>query len=310
MNFAWVVGEGGLLGSSVKQQLEGPVFSPAARFDWSDPVPQLTASLAEFFKQQPAGTRWQIFWCAGAGVVGTSAEAMAAETRSLCGFLDALDPPGPGQLFVTSSAGGTFGACEDQPLTELSPCLPVSEYGRQKLEQEQRVARWSERHPETQVLVGRFSNLYGPGQNTSKPQGLISHLSRSLVCHRPIRLYVPLDTIRDYLFIEDAATRVISAMERARELPAKFTVKIFASEQSVSISGLLAIFSRLARRQPRVIAAASPLTAQQPGRLQFKSVVLPEPSPGTDLVVGVQRVYREHLRQLQDGTLPLPAVEA
>ena len=59
-----------------------------------------------------------------------------------------------------------------------------------------------------------------------------------------------------------------------------------------------------------MIAAASPLTLQQPGRLQFKSVVLPDSEPGTDLVVGVQRVYREHLRQLQEGRLLLPAVEA
>ena len=309
MKFAWVVGEGGLLGSEVKQQLRCPLFTPRARVAWSDPLPQLVENLRAFFEQLPPGSTWQIFWCAGAGVVGTSAEAMMAETSSLSGFLEALTPWGPGQLFVASSAGGTFGQCEDQPLTERSTCQPVSDYGKQKLRQEELVAQWSARHPQAQVLVGRFSNLYGSGQNTSKAQGLISHLSRSLVCHRPIRLYVPLDTIRDYLFVEDAARRVLAALDRASELRAKFIVKIFASEQSVSIAGLLAIFSRLARRQPRVIAAASPLTAQQPGRLQFKSVVLPDASPGTELVVGVQRVFREHLRQLQAGTLLLPAVE-
>ena len=241
-SFAWVVGEGGLLGSQVKEQLRrrSSVFTPRARILWSDPLPQLTQSLREFFQQLPQGSSWQIFWCAGAGVVGTSAEAMAAETRTLSGFLEALLPSGPGQLFVASSAGGTFGQCEDQPLTELSSCLPVSEYGRQKLAQEQLAAQWSERHPAAQVLVGRFSNLYGPAQDASKPQGLISHLSRSLVCHRPIRLYVPLDTIRDYLFVEDAAGRLISALDRASALPARFILKIFASEQSVSISGLLA----------------------------------------------------------------------
>ena len=54
-------------------------------------------------------------------------------------------------------------------------------------------------------MIGRFSNLYGPGQNLGKLQGLISRLALSAVTRQPINIFVPLDTIRDYVYVDDAA---------------------------------------------------------------------------------------------------------
>jgi len=48
-------------------------------------------------------------------------------------------------------------------------------------------------------MVGRMSNLYGPGQNLKKVQGLISQMCLRVLTRQPLVLYVPLDTIRDYL---------------------------------------------------------------------------------------------------------------
>ena len=51
----------------------------------------------------------------------------------------------------------------------------------------------------TAVLVGRIANLYGPGQNLAKPQGLVSQLCLANLTGQPLSIYVSLDTLRDYL---------------------------------------------------------------------------------------------------------------
>ena len=66
--------------------------------------------------------------------------------------------------------------------------------------------------------MGRIANLYGPGQGLEKPQGLISQIIRSHLIRTPISIYVPLDTMRDYLFAPDCGELVVDALRR---LPAR-----------------------------------------------------------------------------------------
>src|SRR5262245_43665921 len=174
---AWVVGAGGLLGSSVAEALPrffpgSAAWTPAQKFSWSDPA-ALEAELAAASKAFLAASKsWMVLWCAGAGVVGTSAEAMARETRAFQILLEALGGSRqPGLFFLASSAGGVYGGSRSAPLTEDTAPSPVSDYGRAKLQQEEILAAWAAARPEISTLTGRISNLYGPGQNLSKPQG-------------------------------------------------------------------------------------------------------------------------------------------
>jgi UDP-glucose 4-epimerase len=263
-----------------------------------------------------------VFWCAGAGVVGTSPATLDTESATWELFLERLGreltaaPAAnrPGRLFLASSAGGLYAGSPERPLHEGSAPRPISPYGRAKLRQEQTLEQWAARHPQVSSLVARISNIYGPGQRMGKPQGLISHMSRCLIHHQPVHIYVPLDTIRDYVYVEDAASSLVHWMERlgaeaAASSGARRVVKICASEQETTIAALLGVFRRLAKRRLRVVSGLHPVHAQQPARLQFRSRVWSdEPRPAaTGLAVGVDRVYRHQLRLFQAGALPAPS---
>jgi UDP-glucose 4-epimerase len=321
---AWVVGRGGLLGSCVERSLEASAWRPQRPLAWRDPVP-LAESIADAvsgFAARLAGGAfedWCVCWCAGDGVVGTPADRLDAETASLRLLLErlgnALDRAGlalPGRFFLASSAGGVYGGCRERPLTEATPPRPISAYGRAKLDQEETLRAWAHARPTVSVLVGRLSNVYGPGQHLDKPQGLISHMSRCLIFGVPVHIFVPLDTIRDYLFAEDAGERIVAGLERLRrESPGGglYVTKVLGSERETTVAALVGVFRRIAKRQLRVVAGPHPVRAQQPARLQFRSTVwADEPArPTTQLLDGVSRVHRHQLALFQAGRLPAPS---
>jgi UDP-glucose 4-epimerase len=332
---AWVVGSGGLLGSHVARAVQAaggfvPWNPPADPLPWEDRArleARLGAAVRAFVAAAGHGPYggWCLFWCAGAGVVGTSPATLDAESATWELFLARLGQelgaaPGarnqPGRLFLASSAGGLYAGSPERPLHEGSAPRPISPYGRAKLRQEQALERWAAGHPRVSSLVARISNLYGPGgRRMGRPKGLIPQMSRCLIHHQPVHIYVPLDTIRDYVYVEDAAPSLVRWMERlgaeaTASSGARHVLKICASEQETTIATLLGVFRRLAKRQLKVVSGLHPLHAQQPARLQFRSRVWSdEPRPAaTGLAVGVDRVYRHQLRLFQAGALPPPSL--
>jgi UDP-glucose 4-epimerase len=311
-----------MLGSHLSHALGAEGALPS----WSEQVPrfawgsrevlrvQLDTAVSRFIAEAASGRHraWALYWAAGAGVIGTSVEQLQEETRTLEHVLDLLAAQlgrvgtPPGSVFLASSAGGVYGRCPDSPAGEGSRCLPISPYGREKLRQEELLSLWAERH-RVSFLIGRISNLYGPGQNLGKPQGLISHLVRNLILNRPVHVYVPMDTLRDYLHVEDCAPAIIRAMSRLRREAlagggAPGMTKIFASEQASSVASIIGLVSKIARRRPRVIHAAHPLTEQQSRRLTFRSQVWHEDHrPPRTLSVGVSQVHRHMLQLFSSG---------
>ena len=214
-------------------------------------------------------------------------------------------------MVLASSAGGVFGGSLCCPITEATPPEPISAYGRAKLLQEQILLEWAQhRASSIATLVARFSNLYGPAQRLDKPQGLISHISRCVIHNAPVHVYVSLDTIRDYLFSEDAGRRLVLGLaELVREAPRAnpHVMKVYASEREISIAGLLGVFRQIARRRLRVVSGLSPVGALQPRRLQFRSRVWPgNMGRQVELIEGVSRVYSHQLARFGQGQLPPP----
>jgi UDP-glucose 4-epimerase len=320
----WIVGGSGLLGAGVTRALEGQawqIWQPSAAIPWADPAARprcLAAAVAEF-AALVARTRprsWTICWCAGAAVVGTSAEGLAEETDTFRQFLALLGEARPlpavsGRLFLASSAGGIYAGRPEARISERLPPRPLSPYGQTKLAQEQALAAWAGARPGISTLVGRFANLYGPGQHLDKPQGLISHMSRCLIYGRPVHVYVSLDTIRDYLFADDAGRLVVDGLgrlEREASGAARHVVKIFGSEREISVAGIVGLFRRLAKRQLRIVFGILPVGHHQPLRLQFRSEVWPDQRgvSRVDLFEGIGRVYHQQLQLFQAGRLKPP----
>lgn len=312
----WVIGSGGLLGGAVVEacaESRMPLWTPVDPIRWATAhtVDQVAASARAFVAAaSAAGLDWQVCWCAGAGVTSTAASALDDEIRVFRSLLAALAPAAgdtAGSFFLASSAGGVYAGSSGSPRDELTLPRPLAPYGHAKLALEQIVAEFSEATG-VPVLVGRLSNLYGPGQNLAKPQGLISHIARSHLLGQPISIYVPLDTMRDYLYATDAARLVMDGMARLRASGPDghgVVTKILASHQSVTVGFLVAEFRRVTRRRPRVVYGASSAAAYQAKDLRLRSVMWPEldTTPVVPLPVGMAQLLRGMETSLRAGDL-------
>ena len=310
----WVVGGSGLLGSSVRALLEhGDVWQQPTHIPWgrADEASAALAEHARSFLVATQGRSWRVAWCAGVGVSGTAAEDLDREVAVFVDFLAALEEAqaGPeGALFLASSAGGVYSGAALPPFDELTTPRAISPYGEAKLRLEQ-AAEDFHRRTGTSVLVGRIANLYGPGQDISKPQGLISHICRSQLLRVPISIYVPLDTMRNYLFAPDCGAMVVAGLERlqadARESGPQYVVKVLASPHAVPIAFLVAELGRILKRRPQVVYGSSPSAAYQSLDLRVRSVVWPEIDAlaATPLVTGMSATIQSLRGAQQRGEL-------
>lgn len=292
-----VVGAGGLLGSSVVRARPGAI-GPPEKIPWHAPNHALE-ELARWLAASTGDGPWQIAWCAGAGVVGTPEERLQGETRALTHFLAALERSGaPARCFaLASSAGGIYGGSEEDPINEASTPNPISAYGEAKLAQEEVVERWAN-ETGVRTVICRVSNLYGPGQDLNKPQGLVSRLIQASVSGEPLLVYVSLDTVRDYLYAPDAGRRVSAAISRALDDHSELvTTKIIASGRSATVGLIINELGRVRRRRSPVVLGVTALTSMQPRTLRYSSTVWPEIDelPQATLPEGLGAVLREQL---------------
>ena len=122
-------------------------------------------------------------------------------------------------------------------------------------------------------------------------------------------LYVPLDTIRDYLFAADAGRMAVDAMERLERdrregAGHRVVTKIFASEVETTVASVLGAWRQSLRRPLRVALASDPAGRLQPRILSFRSRVWPEVrGRPTLLPLGVEAVRRDQLSRLMAAGL-------
>jgi UDP-glucose 4-epimerase len=277
----WVVGAGGLLGRAVTAeaaQIPGRTVRTVS-VPWHDRDAAATALAAAAKDVGRDGHDWRVLWCAGAAVTGTAPSAIDDELRALGTFLDHLPvrgeqtPPTHGALLLASSAGGTYAGSGSPPFSEHSPTRAISPYGAGKLRAEEAVRTFAARSG-VPVVIGRLSNLYGPGQDVRKPQGLITQLCLAQLTRAPLSIYVSLDTIRDYLYVDDAAAMVVRAVDRAAAEPTgTVVVKILASHRPATLASILGEIRRVTRRRPHVTLGQSPMTSLQTRDLRLDSKV-------------------------------------
>lgn len=281
-----LVGAGGLLGQHVRARLGGKVeLVDPPPIPWGDPAKaqRVLREAAHTMRRRAGEGPWQLIWCAGAGVVGSATAALRAEVQALKVTLDALSPRrgggSMGAVFLSSSVGGVYAGVGAPPYNEGSPVHALSDYGRAKLDSEAAVTSWAG-YSGARVLIGRITNLFGPGQNLDKEQGLVSRICVSHLRRAPVRIWVALDTRRDYLFVGDCSDLVVSGMERLWAQPVGekplVVTKILSAGRSMSVAAVIGEIRRILRRSPLVILSASPNSAVQVRDLSVRSLVWPE----------------------------------
>jgi len=312
----WIVGEGGMLGSAVGRRLDS-----SARLGWTrlakrslpwaddgafgEAVAERLAEL-RWLVESGGHDDWAIVWVAGAAVTSATSEQLEQELaslRSFCAALtDAFDPAlrARGSVFYASSAGGIYGGSKSPPFTEETQPAPISPYGRFKLEAEAIVQALAASG--CRVLIGRITNLYGPGQKLGKLQGLVSQLARAQLSPRPVTIYVPVETVRDYVYVDDCALLLLDAVERLRGCePGSVVVKILGSGRGTSIAELLGQFRRVEKRRPNVMLGYSAGAALQGLDVRARSVVWTDLDSRdlTPLAAGIGATMDDVLLQLQ-----------
>lgn len=272
-----VIGAGGMLGAAVCRRLHSDgVAVRRATIAWEQPAAAADAFRAEAEKLRAADDPTDVYWCAGAGVIATGQAALDQEVETFRAALDAFAGSGVRTLFLASSAGGVYGTAGEPPYTENTSPSPLSPYGATKLTMEEAARHWATEHG-GRVVIGRISTVYGPGQDLSKPQGLIAQLCRAHLQRQPLSIYVSLDLERDFIHVDDAAHIAVAATKRLATAPAGTTVvKIIASQAPATIGTVIGDLRRITRRRPPVAFGASPLTALQSPSLRYRSVVWPE----------------------------------
>ena len=259
----WVVGAGGLVGRHVVAACRAAgheVVTTAV--PWGDEEASV-AALAGGVERLTApgpGRPWTLAWCAGAGVVATGEEALATEVRVFARTMATLtasvvrsDGAGDGVVFLASSAGGLYAGSTAPPFDEASVPAPLVAYGRAKLAMEQEV-RTLAAGTGARAVLGRLSNVYGPGQTLGKPQGLLSQLCLADATGRPLPVFVSMDTIRDYLYAADAGRMVERSVALARlEPPGAVVTKVLASGRPVTVGYLVSEARRVFHRPLRTI---------------------------------------------------------
>ena len=311
MRATWVVGHG-LLGSAVARTVppDDMLFRVPFRFRWGDSAAlneQFNRAVADFALMAKRADDWAIHWTAGVGTMHSDADALATETAALESLLSQLKAHPvirryPGRFTFASSAGAIYAGSRDLLISESSEDAPITHYAIAKLQQEKILSEYCRHNPNVAVLMARYSTLYGPEQASGKAQGLLTHISRQVVRGLPVRIYVPLDTIRDYLEVDDAARGMLAASESV-SLGSAVT-KIVASERPTTISEIIALFRKVSWRPPKIITSMTRSSSLYAKRIQFKSWLRPDLRAvyRTSLVVGISAVLdAERMRYAHDG---------
>ena len=312
----WVLGRGGLLGGAVAREVgkSHDVWAPSKPIIWTDIDAfrsTMGAAIDEFSGGLTGcGGSWAIYWCAGVGTIGANDVEINGEFERAEYFLRELGSRlagavTDGTLFYSSSAGGIYGASTVAPVSEDSEVAVNSSYGSMKLSVENLFANWASAMS-CRVAIGRISNLYGCGQNFQKQQGLVSAACLSLLKQRPLEIFVPLDTIRNYLYVEDAARVIVGYTEKVSGMPiATAELKIVCSPHNLSIAALLYEIRQVYGRRPPIGLGSRPISSLHNRNLSMNSVrhIEIEPQQYTLPAVGIAEIRRSLLVEMMSGSL-------
>lgn len=299
----WVLGASGLLGSALVRKLREqhwPLHQVAEPFQWQNAAAvrtQLAREAQTFGGRAAHAGSWIVYWAAGTGSMASQPEELEAERDLLHFLLEALrSHPAlaqvSGTIVFASSAGALYSGMRAACYSEKSAISLSTAYARHKMLQEELVQAYVAATPGASAVILRYSTLYGVGQARTKPQGLITQIARKIVANEPAHIYVPLDTIRDYLHADDAASRTLATVRDASQLRGRVTIKIIAAERATSIAELIGVFRRISGRMPRLVTSANSLSARYMRCAEFRSeepAGMPHPL-GRTLLIGIHQV--------------------
>jgi UDP-glucose 4-epimerase len=287
----WVIGAGGLFGSALARISTDTYI--ASSIPWSDTAEALAvleSALAEFTAS--CSTDWCIFWAAGYATTSSTQAEADRELSLFAAFIDVLrnnPPPGRGVFALTSSAGGIYGGSSCPPFTSNTLPAPLGTYGNLKLAQETAAKKLN---PEIPVLIARVANIYGPGQDLTKLQGIVSHLALAAITKKPVNIFVSLETLRDYVYVDDAAQQALHWAAEALQTRDSAT-RIIGSGRPETLGHIIALMSDITRTRIPIASGFDASATHQTIDLRLIPDIdhCTKQLPITQLPDGMKRVY-------------------
>jgi UDP-glucose 4-epimerase len=313
---SWVIGSNGLLGSAVSDELNKSSLSwqPSKKIIWDNAgsgnsaiklEESIEAAVKEYVAAVGANT-WEIYWCAGIGVVGSDMDLLDREVTAIKILLSCMRSSGltankSGRMFFASSAGGVYAGSSNPPFTEETVPIPISDYGAQKLQIEELLINFGKNN-NVEIRIGRIANIYGANQNIRKQQGIVTALVKSTILNTTVSMYVPLNTLRNYIFVSDAAFKIINFVRSSTN---NHEVRIICSNENWSLGSLIRITKDVTKKRIHLAHAVNRKSLLQPLDLSMKSLSENKESSVREvsLPVGVSVVRERLLKTHQDGKL-------
>lgn len=137
--------------------------------------------------------------------------ALLGSLAPVLATLESAADAGVPRAIIASSGGTVYGSAAPTPTPEDAPLAPSSLHGVNSLAAEA-FASFYGRERGLEVSVLRFSNVYGPGAEARRGQGVIAAWTRALALGRPVTLIGPDTARRDFVFSSDAAAAVRLAL--------------------------------------------------------------------------------------------------
>jgi UDP-glucose 4-epimerase len=117
-----------------------------------------------------------------------------------------------GSKVIFASSAAVYGVPKQLPIAEEHEKNPLSIYGLSKLSAERYIQLYHELYDVSYCIL-RYSNVYGPRQDSSGEGGVVSIFVNQLVNHLPSSIYGNGEQTRDFVYVKDVARANVLALD-------------------------------------------------------------------------------------------------
>ena len=136
------------------------------------------------------------------------------------------------KLIYATSGGAMYDSKEKPPYTESSKAEASSPYGLSKFVAEQYVWLYAKLH-NLKATVLRYSNVYGPRQDSHGEGGVCAIFADRMVHGEPVTIFGDGTATRDYVFVGDVAQANVAALTRGDGEACNISTCVGVSTQEV-----------------------------------------------------------------------------
>jgi len=127
-------------------------------------------------------------------------------------IIDAAKQAGVKRFIFSSTGGAIYGETNELPTPETHEEQPISRYGENKLKVEKYLHQCKEESGFNYIAL-RYSNVYGPRQNSKGEAGVVAIFCDRALNKKPITIHGDGTITRDYVYVDDVVRANLLALD-------------------------------------------------------------------------------------------------